>query len=280
MIYQLNNMLLNVTQQILSNDINDVIICQDIAAVTKTFYTVIVIKDNDIAKKVLAIYDAHPESVSTYVTRGTYEEKYLLVYPYFEERPIRDFFKAEIIELEACEKLCKDVVIKCVTSQIPYPIMHLLIKQKCINKSKGGDIYFCYNLDLSELSMETDERVCVNSCAAMLFSLLSNLTDDSTISYTLLKKKTARAGYYKFIDLYKDIQVATEKIEKKSIFTKIKKIFNKNKHRLLRILITLCIIAVIIAVIMILSQLVFGDIPFLRLFINSFEEIGTESLNQ
>ena len=133
---------------------------------------------------------------------------------------------------------------------------------------------------MSELVEDTDERVCVKSCAAMLFSLLSTLTDDTTISYTLLKKKTARTGYYKFIDLYKDIQVATEKIEKKGIFSKIKKIFRKNKHRLLRILITLCIIAIIVAIIMIVSQLVFGDIPFLRLFINSFEKIGTESLKQ
>ena len=40
------------------------------------------------------------------------------------------------------------------------------------------------------------------------------------------------------------------------------------------------LILVIIALAMLFSNLVLGDIPWLRLFINSFKRIGTESLTR
>ena len=39
-------------------------------------------------------------------------------------------------------------------------------------------------------------------------------------------------------------------------------------------------LSIIFALAMIVSQLIFSDVPFLRMFINPFKQIGTESLLQ
>lgn len=279
MIYQINNMLLNVTQKLYTGEVNDVVICQDLSAVTKVFYTVWVIRDHRVTGKVLSIFENfNSDGTTDNIVCGTYNDQYLFVFPYIIKRPIEDFFKAEIETLDECEKLCSEVVIKCITSSIPFPIMSLMFAQKQINKSKGGEVYFGYCLDLKNLSEEDDESKCTNQCALMLFEMLGRVTDESTVSYMLLKKKTARAGYMKFIDLYKDIQAATDKIEKKKFWVRVKLFFARNRDRIFRFLIFICITAAIIALIMLISQLIFGDIPIFRLFFNPFKKIGTESL--
>ena len=132
--------------------------------------------------------------------KGTYQDNFLMVFPYEEERELERFFQAEIDNLDNCETLCQEVVVKCITSGIPFPIMYLQFLQKKINKSKSGEIFFGYSLDLKELSEDVGEQKCVSQCARTLFSLLSRVTNESTVSYTLLMKKISRRGYFKFIE--------------------------------------------------------------------------------
>lgn len=281
MVYQIKNMLLNVTQDLIRGEVNDVVVCQDLAAATKVFYTVVIIKDHSVAKRVLQIYENHGvDSERTYIAKGTYQDDYLIVFPYEEERDMERFFQAEVDTLESCEALCTEVVIKCMTSGIPYPIMYLQFLQKKVNKSKAGEVFFSYSLDLKDLSENVGERECVSSCARMLFGLLSRVTNESTVSYTLLMKKNSRSGYAKFIDLYKDIQAATVTIEKKNFWVRMKLFFQRNRERIFKAVVMISLTAALIALIMLLSQMIFGDIPLFRLFINPFKKIGTESLLQ
>jgi hypothetical protein len=274
-------MLLNVTQELFRGEVNDVVVCQDLSAVTKVFYTVLIIKDHEVAKQVLRIYEKHgAESERTYITKGTYQDDYLMVFPYEEERDLERFFQAEVDTLDSCEALCSEVVIKCMTSGIPYPIMYLQFLQKKINKSKSGEVFFSYSLDLKELSESVGEKECVSACAKMLFGLLARVTDETTVSYTLLMKKTSRGGYFKFIDLYKDIQAATVTIEKKKLWVRIKQFFSRNRERIFRTILVISMLVALIALVMLLSQMFFGDIPLYRLFVNTFKKIGTESLLQ
>ena len=127
--------------------------------------------------------------------------------------------------------------------------------------------HFTYRSKQFGFAEEDDESKCTNLCALMLFEMLGRVTNESTVSYTLLKKKTSRAGYLKFIDLYKDIQAATDKIEKKKFWVRVKLFFSRNRDRFFRILLVVCLTAAVIALIMLISQLIFGDIP---LFIEFF----------
>lgn len=277
MVYQIKNMLLNVTQELSKGDVNDVVICQDLSAVTKIFYTVLIIKKHEVAKRLLKIYEK-ADSERTYVTKGTYKDNYLMVYPYDEERRLKNFFGTGIYNLVECEKLCSEIVIECVTSKIPYPIMYLQLLQNRINISRYREIYFSYTLDLKELSETIGEKECVTICAKTIFSLLDKVMDEDNVSYTLIKKKIKREGYTQFIDLYKDIQAATLTLERRNIGVRVKAFFEKNRERIFRTVLVICLTVGFIALIMLLSQLIFGDIVFYRFFINTFKKIGTESL--
>lgn len=277
MVYQIKNMLLNVTQELSKGDVNDVVICQDLSAVTKIFYTVLIIKKHEVAKRLLKIYEK-ADSERTYVTKGTYKDNYLMVYPYDEERRLKNFFGTGIYNMVECEKLCSEIVIECVTSKIPYPIMYLQLLQNRINISRYREIYFSYTLDLKELSETIGEKECVTICAKTIFSLLDKVMDEDNVSYTLIKKKIKREGYTQFIDLYKDIQAATLTLERRNIGVRVKAFFEKNRERIFRTVLVICLTVGFIALIMLLSQLIFGDIVFYRFFINTFKKIGTESL--
>ena len=47
---------------------------------------------------------------------------------------------------------------------------------------------------------------------------------------------------------------------------------------LFRVLLRVCAVVAVLALVILISQLIFGDFPLLRLFQNTFETIGTEDL--
>ena len=53
-----------------------------------------------------------------------------------------------------------------------------------------------------------------------------------------------------------------------------------NSATLFRILLLLCIVLLLCAAVMVISQIIFGDIPLLRLFQHCFDVIGTENLHR
>ena len=67
---------------------------------------------------------------------------------------------------------------------------------------------------------------------------------------------------------------------KESLKGRLKGFWLRNRDRIFRLLLVLSAVAVVVALIMLISQIIFGDIPLLRLFERAFEQIGTESLIQ
>ena len=56
MVYQTGNMLLQEKQKLYQGKVNDVIVCQDLAADVQTYYTVLIIKDHQVTKQILKLY--------------------------------------------------------------------------------------------------------------------------------------------------------------------------------------------------------------------------------
>lgn len=280
MTYQTGNMLLEKTKEVLSGKINDVIVCRDIAAATPTFYTLLVIKDHLSAKRFLECYsDAGKKEsiVSSFVNQN----EYLIVYNYSEERPVSRFFAADIEKVEQCEQLCLRIIAECMSCGIPYPVMYLALKQEQLNEDRDGNIFFTYNLDLEELDNTITERECAQECANQLYTLFNLIGKKGTASYKLLEMKNRRNEYKHFTELYKDLKSSALELVSGDKKTRIKSAINKRKEGFLKFLAVICIIAFVFALVMFLSNLIFGDYPsFLRLFLNPFKQIGTESLLQ
>ena len=130
------------------------------------------------------------------------------------------------------------------------------------------------------MSLNSDERACASLCAKIIFQMIDNFGDVKTVSYHLLERKTTRNGYLRFYDLYKDLKTAALAMEKQGGGKRIKALFRRNQDKIFRWLLVGCIILGIISIIMILSQIFIADIPLIRLFINTYKKIGTESLLQ
>ncbi|MCR5033158.1 MAG: hypothetical protein K6A92_09870, partial [Lachnospiraceae bacterium] len=99
-------------------------------------------------------------------------------------------------------------------------------------------------------------------------------------SYLLLQKKIASRSYSKFTELYRDVRISATPKGRKGILSRIKTWFTVNKDRLFGVLFWFCLILVVIAAFMFLTNAFLGDVPWLRFFINNFKRIGTESLLQ
>ena len=137
-----------------------------------------------------------------------------------------------------------------------------------------------HQIDLEELDPARTERDCVVQCASILRDLLRPKSSQKAFSYRLLEKKIARKSYRKLTELYKDIRITAAPGKKKGIRKRIAGWFRRNQDGMFRFLLYLCAVLAFFVIVSLLTQLIVGDIPWLRLFFNGFETIGTETLTR
>ena len=135
-------------------------------------------------------------------------------------------------------------------------------------------------MDFSELKDDVSEKECTVKCAEILLELLRPKEGRQANSLKLLEKKVGKQSYTRFVELYKDVRISAAPREKAGLWRRIKAWFSRNKDRLFRVLLWISILLALFVILSFLTQLIFGDVPWLRLFINSFDVIGTESLLQ
>ena len=125
-----------------------------------------------------------------------------------------------------------------------------------------------------------------SSCARLLLDLLAGPVaggrhrSRKLKSFELIRKKTGKNAYTGFPELYQDIKVTALPQVKPSLKSRFHVFWNNNRDRLFRILLALCVLLAVAAVVVLISQLIFGDVPLLRLFRHTFDVIGTENLHQ
>ena len=281
MVYQIGNMILQQTQEIFHGEVNDIVVCQDIADGSKTYYTVLVIHDRTLAKKLMDMFHTDKEQKNDrFVIDFTWKNSYVMVFTYVKERPLKQFFTSEIATLQECETLAQNLTVECLAGGIPYPILYLQLKQDQIHISKDKSIYLGYNIDLAEFSQKRTEKDCATLCAQKIFGYIESLSAQKATSYKLLEKKVWKSGYQRFTDLYKDLKMAAQPLKKEGPILRFKKFIKHNQDRFFKVLIVVCVMLGLLALAMILSQMIFSDVPFLRIFFNPFKVIGTESLLQ
>ena len=120
-------------------------------------------------------------------------------------------------------------------------------------------------------------------CAKILIRLLEPAVNQyrrRANSYILLQKKADKRAYDRFRDLYKDLKLASVRVKKRNIFTRIRIWFERNRDTFFRIILVISIALAVFVILTFLTNLIFGDVPWLRLFIRSFDKIGLESLLQ
>jgi len=278
--FQSDKMSLNCIQTVFKSEDADVLICVDEQSTGDSMYTVIAIKNHMLSKQILEVGLREGISEADYlVDHFAAFGMDILVFPYSPRRPLLDFYFGGALTLEQAEDVCRNVVITAIQSHLPSPLLYLILSQNLLQMSKDRSIFISYEMNLEEFDPDKTEKDCVVLCARLLIKLLEGKTTQKAITYQLLKKRSRSQGYVSFAQLYKDVIIAGSPGRKRGIVARIKSWFIRNKDRLFVILLWLCMICAVVAIASLITQLITGDVPWLRVFFNGFKVIGTEHLN-
>ena len=283
MVYYSQGMELEVVSQLFHGSVNDVVVCRDRLSASGTLYTLLAVHDRECARKMLAVMEnSQRMEESPCLLRFSQNEMLLFLFPYREERKFSAFAKGQMTDPAVGENICINLVMECLSSGLPWPLLYLVLEQDCVQIAKGNTVYFTMILDLKDLEPSRSERNCVSSCARLLLDLLAGGSRHrrKLRSFELIQKKTGKNAYTGFPELYQDIKVTALPQAKPSLKSGFRIFWKNNQDRLFRILLVLCILLAVTAAVVLISQLIFGDVPLLRLFRHTFDVIGTENLHQ
>ena len=280
MIYESEKMTLKCVMKVFSGKVNDVEICESMKNGRSTYYTLHIIKDHEIVKKLMNIIGRGSEEDKCYVDMFDSRQGFCVVFDYVKERRLCDFFMARDITLENCEDICLNLIVQCMTSKIPYPLLYLILKQKQLQLLRDNGVVIGYAVDLETIDEECTEEDCVMECALIVRDLLEQKVSKKNVGYKLLEKRIPKRSYITFRELYKDIRLCSSMVRKRGIISRIKAFAARNDTYIFKILLIISIILALLALLVVISRSIWGEIPLLRFFINTFETIGTESLRK
>lgn len=271
MIYQSAKMSLNCIRDVLHGEVNDVYICEDVKSGLENYYTLWVVHDTEIARQILDFSDFYIEAFA-------HDDDLCVVLDYVEERNIGKFYTKRAVSYNECETVCMNLVLKCVSTKIPYPILLLILKQLQINFSKDKKITFSYLLDLEKIDFAIGEQECALQCAKILLELLDSKKKQNMFSYSLLELKISKRGYNSFMELYTDIRLSATSKQNENLFDRIRNWFEAKKDIIFKVLLIAGIVFGIVALVVFVSSILWGDVLIYRFFINNFKQIGTINL--
>ena len=286
MVYYAQGMELEVVSLLLRGRANDVAVCRDRLSASGARYTLLAVRDRDCARRMLSVLeDGRRTEESPCLRCFAQNETMLFLFPYREERKFSAFAAGQMTSPSAGETICIHLVMECLSAGLPWPLLYLVLEQDGVQIAKDNTVYFTLNLDLADLNPERTEQSCVSRCAQIMLDLLNGPVaggkkPKKLKSLELIRKKMSKNAYTGFPELYQDIQVTALPRQKQSLKGRLTVFWRENRDRLFRILLAVSIVLAILAVIVLVSQLVFGDVPLLRLFRHTFDVIGTENLHQ
>ena len=285
MIYYAENMEMEVISELFRGSVNSVEVCRNRLSASGEKYTLIVISDRECAKKMLAVMESSDRGVeSPCITRIAHNEKLIFVFPYREERKFSAFAKGQVTSPEVGEQICINLVMECISTGLPWQLLYLVLKQDQVQIAQDNTVYFSVCLALDKLDIEKTEKSCVSACAKLLLKLLASTGEESRKkrlkSFELIRKKSAKNAYTGFPELYQDIKLTALPKKKASVKSRVKGWWLRNRDMLFKVLLVICMLLVIAAAAAFVTQMIVGDVPWLRLFQNSFDVIGTENLHK
>lgn len=279
--YRVNGFVLRTVREVYSCSVNDLYVCEDLNGPMNSYYSVLMIKDHEYVKRFLEIVTADTGKPSKcYIDTFTCPEGFGVVFPYVKERMLVDFYMGENITLQVSETICINLIMESISTMLPYPLLYLVLKQNQIHLRADNSIQFGCPRDLTDMDSSIGEEECVVLCATILRDLLVSKEKEKAVSYELITMKITKQSYSRFKDLYFDVKMAATNPKKNRFFFRIKEYFMLHQRTIFRLLLVIAIVLAIFAIVTLISQMVTGDIGILKIFINTFRYIGTESLRK
>ncbi len=161
MFYQSQRMKLRCVRIVKKSRTNDIVICEDLNTSARNLYTLLAIKEHQTVKTYLEVFEqAHLTAQDSYIDSFSDQGAFCMVFAYQQERPLKDFYMGESYTLAECENVCISVIMACITSNLPYPVLYLILEQGQLHLAKDHTVCLGHQIDLEELDPARTERDC------------------------------------------------------------------------------------------------------------------------
>ncbi|MDR1605346.1 MAG: hypothetical protein LBS10_11290 [Gracilibacteraceae bacterium] len=278
MIFYAGDMVLETVREVFTGPQNNVSICRDVSSPLETYYTLLTVKNKDTAKKLVTVFENSRRGAAEappYIACFAQNTLLCYVFAYREERRLDLFGPGQIVSAREWETVSANLVLACLSSPLPFPLLALALEQGHIHLQKDGAVFFTPYFDLSDLKEESGEAVCACRSAELLLALFT--LRGRVKSVELLRKKLAHNAFRSLPELYRDLKI-TEIPHETNIREKAQGFWRRGKDRFFTALLTASAVVAVFALIVFVSQLFFGDIPVFRLLEKCFDVIGERSL--
>ena len=278
MIYQSERIIYHPIMTVSKGNANDILICRDATSARDNLYTLLVFKDHEIVKKLIRILETSKYGYDCCLDFFQHQNEYCMAFPYAKERKLESFYMASQFSLRKCQEVCENLVLQCMLSKFPYPVLYLVLEQKQIHLLKDYNIELGYTIDFSDLDETIGERECTEKCALLMRELLQQKNSKKNIVYHLLSKKIPRENYQTFQELYRDVEISRKAGTRQTLLERLILWWRDRQDGMFRALLIICLILLLFVIACLVSKAIWGDVLFLRIFFNHFKVIGTESL--
>lgn len=261
--------------QVLKGEANDILICRDAILGRNNYYTVLVIHGHETVKRLLRVMERSCRGCQCCVELFWQDDAYCAVFPYVKERYLKSFYMPAQMTAKTRAEICENLVLACMLSKLPYPLLYLALLQEQIHLRADHSVEPGYTVELDELDETVGEGECARQCTAVLRELLAPGKGRESMAYRFFMKKW---DYETFDSLYRDLRLVKGTLHRRGRLSEWRLFFKNHQNGLLRGVRILCTGVMILALICLLSRAVWGEIPFLRILVNHFRVIGTQSL--
>jgi hypothetical protein len=280
-IIEADGMLLRPVSVIVRSGVNIVWICRDINAPGQPYYTMLAVTDRSVARKLVAVLASSDKITerSPYIKSFLWGERLCYLFPYHSPRPVAEFAAGQITSPQVSEDICINLLLTSMESPLPWPLLYLEFEQEMVHVAKDNSVYLTPVFDLTGLDDSVTEATCVTACARVMLGILGMTGKKKLRSYKLLSRKVAHGAYAHFPEVYHDFKLTVLNKKKHFGVGAIATFFSEHRDTIFRIILVFSSICFVIALMMLISYLIFGDFPLFKLFGHSLNEIGTEHLN-
>ncbi len=207
----------------------------------------------------------------------TMEDKLCLVFEYNAPRAFDSFFMPDEISCKDGEKIFLKIVRECIASSLPYPYLYMVITQRRFNLYENGDVSIDYAVNLDRLSEEFTQVQCVEALLIELIKFYDEMGKDS-VSRQIITKKYRHSSYSLLSELEDDLLLSAISTKRTALPKRIWMFIRAHSYVIFNVVKVCLVVLAVVALITLVMQLTMGDIPYLRLFYNSFEVIGDRSM--
>lgn len=173
--FQVLNMNLEVTRTVLKNAVNEITVCADLKRESGAYYTVIAVTDSGLRKELArriggeGLFSGNRDFIGSF----TYQEGLNLVFDYRPEVRLCDREAILVKGFGDRKNLASSFLVACAETGTDGAIGELLIRDRNINVTPDGKVYFNYFIDFLEMKSDETPKKFFRTLSAYAFDVLT-----------------------------------------------------------------------------------------------------------